>query len=296
LRLVRRKEPPNNIHGDITRCVVRVNVECQRDDSVDTNAHGALEIVALAVLDQVVDNQHRDEEDHRLEALEVQRHGLVHDPAKNNQERSDEERDLHGGSDGHVDGEVHLALVCDDDGGDVFGGIADNGDEDKSDEGLADVCGCDDGVDAVYEVLGAYGDEHGDEDESNTSGNRRQDLGFFLLAASLLVLDIREQAVVAVELEVEVQDVEDEQNDGGAVGEDEDVLVRLEVVVLVVAVHNCVKGGGDDERGGGDGHERGHGGGDGLVEARFVLGEAGREEAAAKDLMELVMCCGYCSI
>jgi len=69
------------------------------------------------------------------------------------------------------------------------------------------------------------------------------------------------------------------------VGENKNVLVSLEVVLLVVAVHNCVEGSRDDERGGCDGHERRHGRCDGLVETAFVLGEASSEEAASEHLL-----------
>lgn len=58
----------------------------------------------------------------------MQRHVAVHDPAEDDQERGDEERDLKTAADGHVDCEIHLALVRDHDGGHVFGGVSDNGD------------------------------------------------------------------------------------------------------------------------------------------------------------------------
>lgn len=57
-------------------------------------------------------------------------HGLAHDPAEDDEEGGHEERDLHGAADGDVDGEVHLALVGDDYRGDVFGGVANDRDED----------------------------------------------------------------------------------------------------------------------------------------------------------------------
>lgn len=154
----------DNFAGDGAGRVVGVDVEGKCDDGVDGNAHGALEVVALAVLNEVVDNQDGDEEDHGLEALEVEGHGLVHDPAEDNEERSDKEGDLHRGSNGHVDSEVHLALVSDHDGCDVFGGVSDNGDEDQADKSLANVCRFDNRVDAVHEVLGADGDKNGDDD------------------------------------------------------------------------------------------------------------------------------------
>lgn len=87
-----------------------------------------------------------------------------------------------------------------------------------------------------------------------------------------------------VELEVEVENVDDEKDDGGAVGEDKDVLVRLKVALLAVGVHDCVEGSRNDERGGGDGHERRHGGCDGFIETAFALSDTGSEEAASEHL------------
>lgn len=137
--LARGEEAPDNLVGDVAGSVVGINVEGESDDGIDGNAHGALEIVALSVLDQVVDNQDRDEEDHRLETLEVESHGLVDDPAEDDEEGGDEEGDLHRGSNGHVDSEVHLALVCDNDGCDVFGGVSNDGDQNQTNECLADM-------------------------------------------------------------------------------------------------------------------------------------------------------------
>jgi len=48
--LAGREEPPNHLTSNVTRRIVRVDEECQRDDGVDANAHGTLEVIALAVL------------------------------------------------------------------------------------------------------------------------------------------------------------------------------------------------------------------------------------------------------
>jgi hypothetical protein len=50
-------------------------------------------------------------------------------------------------------------------------------------------------------------------------------------------------------------------------------------------VHDCVEGSRNDERGGCDGHERRHGGCDGLVETALMLGEASGKEAASEHLV-----------
>jgi hypothetical protein len=126
-------------HGANVASIIRVDVEGQGDDDVGAEAHAALEVVALAVSDEVVDDQHGEEEDDGLEALEVQGHGLADDPAEDDEEGSDEQGDLHAAADRDANGQVHLVLVRDDAGGDVLGGVADDGQEDQTNEGLADV-------------------------------------------------------------------------------------------------------------------------------------------------------------
>lgn len=210
--------------------VVGVDVEGKRDDGVAgknnqhksrirgklylrSYAHGTLKVVALAVLDEVVDDQHGDEEDDRLEALEVQSHGLVNDPAEDDKEGGDEKSDLHGAADCDVDGQVHLALVCNDDGCHVFGGVSDDRNQNQTNEGLTDVRRFDDGVDAVDEVFSTYSDKNGDNHKRNTSSDGRKNLAVLIFVISaLLVLDIGKKPVVGVQLEVQVQDVEDEEN------------------------------------------------------------------------------------
>ena len=231
-----KKSLNETVTGRVTLNIVRVDVERKRDDGVAiegqrrsqvkdmqclrSQAHSALEVVALSVLDEVVDNQDGDEEDDGLEALEVQSHGLAHDPAKNDKEGCNEERDLHRAANCDVNGQIHLALVCDDDGCDVLGGVSDDGDQDQTDECLADVCRLDDGVDAVDEVFGADGDKDGNDDERNAGSDRGQDLAILtLLISTLLVLDVGEEGVVRVQLEVQVEDVQNEEDDRGAVGQ-----------------------------------------------------------------------------
>jgi hypothetical protein len=277
------EEALNDLGTDITVCVIRVNEKRQRDNSINADAHGALEVVTLSVLNEVVDNQDGDEEDDGFEALEVQRHGLVHDPTEDDEEGSYEEGDLHGAADGDVDSQIHLSFVSDNDGRDVFGSVADDGYENETDECLADMCGFNNRVDAVDKELGANGDHDGHDNKGNTSGGGRENLALLLLVLASLVLNIGKQVVVRVKLEVEVQDVEDEQDNRGAVGEDEDVVVSFGVAGLAV-VHDSVESGGDDERGGCYSHQRRHGGCDRLVEAALLFADATSEETATEDL------------
>ena len=57
----------------------------QRHNKVERNQHQALHIVALAVLDEEVDEEHRDEEDDGLKVREEEREVVVRDPADDNE-------------------------------------------------------------------------------------------------------------------------------------------------------------------------------------------------------------------
>ncbi|KXT11451.1 hypothetical protein AC579_3295 [Pseudocercospora musae] len=49
-------------------------------DYIGANAHATFKVIALAVLDQVIHDKNRKEEDYGLESLEVEGHGLADDP------------------------------------------------------------------------------------------------------------------------------------------------------------------------------------------------------------------------
>ena len=225
----------------ITSLVFRVNVEGDRNDDVCAKTHASLEVVALAVLDEVVDHEHTEEEDHSLEALEVERHVLSDDPADNDHERSHEQHDLDGAADRNTDGQVHLVLVGDDHGRNVLGGVTNDGQEDETDEGLADARRFDDGIYAIDEVLGADGDQDRNQNQGDGCCDGAEDLSVFalLIAVTLLVLGVEEPGV-GLELEDEVEDVEDEHDDRGTAREGQNVGHRFAAVVVGGAVDRAV--------------------------------------------------------
>ena len=155
----------------------------------------------------------------------MQGHGLTDDPAEDDEEGGYEEGDLHGAADCDVDGQIHLALVCYDHCGNVLSGVSDDGQENETDEGLADMRSLHNGIDAVDEVFGAYGDHDCDDDEGDAGSDWGEDLTGFIFFR-ILVLDVVEEIVVAEELEIEIQKIQDQKNDCCSVGEDENVLVR----------------------------------------------------------------------
>lgn len=104
-------------------------------------------------------------------------------------------------------------------------GISDNREKDQTDECLGDVGGLDERVDAVDKILGADCYGYGYDDE-NTSCGPRAHLWFLLVHTVSLGLGIEEDGVSA-ELEEQVEDVEDKEDNGSAVGEDEDVAIGV---------------------------------------------------------------------
>jgi len=162
----------------------------------------------------------------------------------------------------------------------MLGGVADDGDQDQTDELLAEMGGLDEVVDGSYHVVGAVGDEEGDEeeeeDEGGCGGGRGVGVGggrgvgvgvgvvvlvqggeggvlFFQGGLGL------EELLVGVKGEEEIQAVEEEENGGDTPRQSQDAGLYLVfvVVVIVVGFHDgAVQGGGYDGGSRGEGHER----------------------------------------
>lgn len=70
--------------------------------------------MGFAILNEIVDKQHRDKEQNDLKSVEGKVHiGVVrsHHPSEKDYKRNDEKGDLHAGTDSYADGQVHF--VCD---------------------------------------------------------------------------------------------------------------------------------------------------------------------------------------
>lgn len=154
----------------------------------------------------------------------------------------------------------------------------------------------DDGVDAVDEVLGADGHQDGHEHEGDAGGDGLEDVSVLAsvgvgILASLLVIIGRlliEEAGVGLELEEEIEEVEHEEDDGGAVREEQDLVLRA-VLALARVADRGIEGGGDDERGARDRHEGRHGLCSSHVKVALALLDATCNEAAAQYLRETVV-------
>ena len=98
--------------------------------------------------------QHAQKQRHHLQRVEQQRKGLVCHPAYKHQQRDDKKRDLDAGANGDGEGEVDLVAVGDEDGGDVLGGVADDGEEDEAEPFGGDGAGLPDAFEGVGEGFG----------------------------------------------------------------------------------------------------------------------------------------------
>jgi len=141
-------------HGtDVSTCRVEV---CQdSDDDVRCDQQSPLEVVASPVDHEIVDDEGRDEQGHRLEQAEVERHVHVDTPAEENNDWSHEEGDLNTAPEGDSNGQVHLVLAGDGDGSDVLGSVTHDGKDNQTNEGLANTGVADEIINAVDEKIGA---------------------------------------------------------------------------------------------------------------------------------------------
>jgi hypothetical protein len=149
--------------------------ECrQRDDDVCGNQQSALEVITPSIDHQVVDDKRAGKQADRLKETEIQTHIPIETPAQQDDERGDEDGDLDAAAQRDADGQIHLVLGRDGDGGDVFGRVSDDGQDDEADEGLADARLLYEVVDAVDEELGADGHERGDDQEEEDGRGARE--------------------------------------------------------------------------------------------------------------------------
>lgn len=119
---------PNPSHSLVGN-IIRVDVERQGKNDIHAETHTTLEVIGLSILNKQSNHQARNKESNGLESLEVQRHLDTHDPAENNQEGSDKQRNLQAATNSNTDRKIHLILVRNDNGSNMFGGITHNRDQ-----------------------------------------------------------------------------------------------------------------------------------------------------------------------
>lgn len=266
--------------------------EGNRNDNVGSNQHGTLEPVGLAVTNNVVENHDRHEKNAGLKGAEQKTHGLSHNPAKNDEEGSQEEGNLQGRANGNTDSKVHLVLHGNDNCGDVLSGVADNGDEDKTNEGLGDTSSFDNVINGVNQVVGTVGNDNGYNGQHDSCLNSVESGSVALFFVVIVFFDSMtrggsiglninmrvnvsglEIRGMGVKLENQVEDVNRQQDQRSASRDIENVLKLVGVA--------GVEGGGDEQGGDGKGHHGSHGlGHDGVELLRGILETTGQETAS----------------
>lgn len=153
--------------------LARVIESANSNNHIRSNKQTALEIIAATVEDQKIDDESRGEQADGFEQVEVQAHVRVKDPAEEDDDGGDEEGDLDARADGDADGQVHFVLACDGHGCDVLGCVADDGEDDETDEGLADGRVVDHFRDGVDEEFSADSDQSSGEQEHDDGSSTR---------------------------------------------------------------------------------------------------------------------------
>ena len=122
-------------------------------------------------MDKGGDDQNREEQHNRLKALEVQRHRLAYDPAKDYEEWRDEKHDLHGVADWDADHKLHLIPVCGDTDSGVLSCVAEHRQEHEADKVLL-ICAVSPipSMPSTKYLAHSYQDNHGDDADCGPDG------------------------------------------------------------------------------------------------------------------------------
>mmetsp|Transcript_8737 Transcript_8737/g.18117 ORF Transcript_8737/g.18117 Transcript_8737/m.18117 type:complete len:380 (-) Transcript_8737:535-1674(-) len=206
--------------GSVLVCqlVILVEEEGGGEDAVSERERHTLEPVGLPVLHHEGHGDHRHDEGGGLKHVKVQVQRLPHRPPHEDHERDHQQRDLSGGANGHPDGDVHLVLHGEDDGGGVLSGIAHDGEHNHRDERHRHpyaLCGP---LNGIHEIVGQHRDEDGDDGQPDeAAAERLPHLLLFLVVVVLLLVEV----AVRHELEVEEGAIDAEQEEGGEAREGE---------------------------------------------------------------------------
>ena len=145
-----------------------------------------------------------------FEAVEGEAHGVAQSYGEKDEHGSDEERDLGARAHGDRERQVDLVLGSDEDGGPVLGRVADEGDDDHTEEELADAEARGRILGDAHEDLGQPGDENRGRDQRNNRAPRRP--------LRWLIVSLRpEQLPVSAESEHQAQHVDEEHHPGDKV-------------------------------------------------------------------------------
>lgn len=120
----------------------------------------------------------------------------------------------------------------------MLGGVSNNGNENQTNESLADTSSLDEIINASNKIFGAHGDEDSRDDENGASSNGTQS-GLLDFLALVLSLDFSiEKVAVGAKLENKVEDVDEEENDGRSTRKDKNAR---DLLLGTASVENSVE-------------------------------------------------------
>lgn len=164
----------------------------------------------------------------------MKRHFTSNNPTDNDEEGGDAQGNLDAGANRHTHGQVHFVAKSNDYSSNMLRRVSDNGDENQTNKGLADVCSLDKRVDASNQVIGTDGDQDGNDDKNDggSNGTHRGLLGLLTVGANR-IFGV-EKVAVRAKLEDEVESIQDEENDSSSAGQNQNAMVPVAVARILL--------------------------------------------------------------
>jgi len=195
-----------------------------RNPHINRHTQEPLQVIALLVPQEIPHRQNSQDQHSQIKNLKAKTHGLAQPPAHQNDQRSVKQGRLERGAEHVRQGKVHLVVVCLVHGGQMLGGLFDEGDEDQADEGVCYVALFYEEGDLVDEGDGDDGDEGDGDDEGDDALDKGEPVDVHLLVPVVVVEGVFLEdgvvnAVVGAGLEEDVDEVGHYEEDGHAVGD-----------------------------------------------------------------------------
>lgn len=157
---------------------------------IHSQAKPTLKVVRLPILNEECYDQTGNKESNSLKSVEVERHRDIHEPAKNDQERRDEERNLQTASNCDANGEVHLIFPRDNDSRHMFRGVSNDWDENETNERFAHSSFLYNAVDASNQIVRTDGNKDCHDNQNDSGTHWTKQMLFFLRNIASLSLRV----------------------------------------------------------------------------------------------------------
>ena len=134
----------------------------EREDCKTHHQKRPLQPITLPIPQKIPHHHNPQHHQHNHEDLEIEIHRFPQNPAHDDDEGPVEEGRLDGRAEAMEESDVDDAVVGFVDGGEVFGGFFDEGEEDEAEELVGDA-----GVDDGFDLFGQVDEEEGGEGEGD---------------------------------------------------------------------------------------------------------------------------------